>query len=421
MKIGIVGSGIAGLCAAWCLNRAGHKVTLFEKQPAIGMDAHSLQLDGTNGPLHGDVPSRMFNELQWPNLFRLFREIGVKAEAVHPTQSLGRLGEKTFLNIDVAYRPELSPGLLVNPQVRKIISEVKRLKSVGSQDLDAGLSPEITLAEYLRQGNYSNELIYDFLYPTLSSTVCTCSYEALDTYPAKIILQTLRNLTGRQPLMRTRGGTSDVAARLVNGMDDIRLNCHVNSVRQRDNEVEVVFHDSITTTTATFEHFIVATQANQALKLLTSLSTDEMKMLNCFVYETIPVVVHRDSRLMPQDTRRWATFNMVIRDRQASMCSVWMNRFHKQWQSDANVFQTINPVIEPDSDAILLRVNLQRPIVNQNSRRGWSMIEELHRQTKRRIWFCGSYASDGLPLLESGVVSSLKVADAMPMTNSVSI
>ena len=33
IRIGIVGSGIAGLSAAWLLNRQGFEVTLFEKGP----------------------------------------------------------------------------------------------------------------------------------------------------------------------------------------------------------------------------------------------------------------------------------------------------------------------------------------------------------------------------------------------------
>jgi len=37
-------------------------------------------------------------------------------------------------------------------------------------------------------------------------------------------------------------------------------------------------------------------------------------------------------------------------------------------------------------------------------------LETLQLQPNRHIWFCGSYASHGIPLLESAVNSSVKVA-----------
>ena len=36
MKVGIVGSGLAGLAAACTLAARGHKVTVFEKNPWLG-------------------------------------------------------------------------------------------------------------------------------------------------------------------------------------------------------------------------------------------------------------------------------------------------------------------------------------------------------------------------------------------------
>ncbi len=419
MKLGIVGSGIAGLTAAWLFHRAGHRVTLFENQSAIGMDCHAVEVHDTGGRFRGDVPSRMFNEIQWPNLARLYREIGVQIQEVDASQSIGVLGEKPFLNFGIAFRPELSAILRVNSRVRKIMSDIRRLRTEGTRDLASGLSPEITLGEYLRRGKFSHELICDFLYPTLSSTICTCSYAALNAYPAKIVLETLRKLSDQKPLMRTTQGTTDVAARLTSGIDDIRLGCHVNSVRQRDDGVDVLFNDSTATATETFEHFIVATQANQALKVLSSPTRQEQTMLECFSYEPVSVIVHTDARLMPVDRRRWATFNMIIGDPSASMCSVWMNRFHTEWQAEKTVFQTINPVIQPHADSILVKKTLQRPVVDQKSLTGWSMLDRLHCQLDRRVWFCGSYASYGLPLLESGVVSSLKVAKALHVGNSI--
>jgi predicted NAD/FAD-binding protein len=44
---------------------------------------------------------------------------------------------------------------------------------------------------------------------------------------------------------------------------------------------------------------------------------------------------------------------------------------------------------------------------------GLDLLHHLHQQPDRRIWFCGSYAAEGVPLLESAVVSSLRVANRL--------
>ena len=95
------------------------------------------------------------------------------------------------------------------------------------------------------------------------------------------------------------------------------------------------------------------------------------------------------------------------------MCSIWINRLDREFDASQNIFQTINPVIEPEVETMLHACRLQRPVVNQNSFRGWRLLDQLHAQADRKIWFAGSYASYGVPLLESAVVSVLKVASAM--------
>jgi len=46
MNVGIVGGGIAGLTAAYELSKAGHKVTVFEKQPFLGGQAATFEVEG---------------------------------------------------------------------------------------------------------------------------------------------------------------------------------------------------------------------------------------------------------------------------------------------------------------------------------------------------------------------------------------
>ena len=74
------------------------------------------------------------------------------------------------------------------------------------------------------------------------------------------------------------------------------------------------------------------------------------------------------------------------------------------------VFQTINPHLEPDPERVLQRTVLERPIIDLHSAPLLRRLDALHAQTDRRVFFCGSYAANGIPLLESATASAKAIA-----------
>jgi len=72
-RVAVVGSGIAGLTAAYLLSRK-HHVTLFEREELLGMDAHSRDAYGARM----DIPLRVFSESYYPNLCRLYQLLGIR-------------------------------------------------------------------------------------------------------------------------------------------------------------------------------------------------------------------------------------------------------------------------------------------------------------------------------------------------------
>ena len=415
MKVGIIGSGIGGLAAAHFLQRQGCQVTLFEKLDRVGMDAHRLTFEMNGQNYIGDVPSRMFNELQWPELLSLYNEIGVEHRAVDPTQSFSRIGQPTYLTLDVANRPQLGLNLLTDRRLRKIASDAKRFQKQGAQDLIDGEIDECSFAEYLDTNKYSFEFVREFLFPTLSSTVLTCSHKALDNFPARIILAALKRLFDSPKLLRTQHGTADVVQRLTKNVARISTNTTIVSFTQVGDQTSVKH----TGGTEFFDHLIVAVQANHVANLFDSISQRELRVLDGFQYENVEVVIHTDETLMPTDRKHWSTFNMVLpgpENRDEAMCNVWMNRFHDEWQLDTPVFQTIKPVVDPAPPTVLQSASLQRAVVSNQTPELWSQLAELHEEPSRRIWFAGSYAVEGLPLLETGVRSAKQIAQRIQRT-----
>ncbi len=415
MKIAIIGSGIAGLTAAYQL-APNHDVTVIERLDRPGMDAHRTAIDLDGQTVFADVPSRMFNQAGWPTLANLYRTLGVETESVDPTQSFSTRHEdgniETFLKYSVAQHPMAAlKQILSSPTISRIQVDASRLKKRGRTALRNGEAGNrdnfVSFSEYLRQGSFRREFIYQYLYPTLSSTICTCSFDALDNYPADVLLSCLTDLNSEHELMRTTHGTGDVVEHLLERVGTIRTGETVTQIKRNMGNVQVATNAG----SEFFDHVIVATQANTAANLLSNATKQELAMLASIKYGNIEIAVHTDPSLMPERRKDRSTFNMINNaEHTAAMCTVWLNRFHSNWAIDSEVFQTIGPVREIDPACLLARLQLQRPVVTKRTAPALELLEQIQTDADCRVWFCGSWADYGVPLLETGVTSANRVA-----------
>lgn len=417
MKIAVVGSGIAGLTAAWALSPA-HEVTLFDRTARPGMDAHGLDLGGDRSghqeAARIDVPLRVFFDGFYPNLTALYRTLGIESEPINYSASFGRLGCPSFFRYD-NYRlgqrsvPFLTGRELFKPSALRIGWELLRFFRQLPKALRDGIADDMTLEAYVDRNGYSASFCEGFLYPAFSG-ICTCSDAAIRAYPARVVLEYLDSGLLLSAVRRVTQGTQEVVQRLAADVRNLRLDTEVIDVVAKENGAEVVTaHDR-----STFDHVVLACQANQSVKLLKSATRDERRMLESFAYENSRVVVHRDVRLCPPGGERyWSPVNFVLSEaRKAPMATIWLNAIQALPTSEP-IFQTWNPILEPEPELLLAESHFQRPVVNAESLDGLKKLEQLHAQPDRRIWFCGSYAAHGIPLLESAARSATAIAERL--------
>ena len=74
MRIAVIGSGVAGLSAAWVLARR-HPVSLFEANATLGGHANTVDVSigGVSHPV--DTGFLVFNHRTYPNLTALFEHL----------------------------------------------------------------------------------------------------------------------------------------------------------------------------------------------------------------------------------------------------------------------------------------------------------------------------------------------------------
>ena len=286
-RVCVIGSGIAGLSSAWFLSQH-HDVTLIERSPKLGMDAHAVtNPDGT----HFDVPLRIFNPEFYPNLTALYDEVGVRYGSVSSAFSCTYMVDvpangaaadnssesesssssfvpSTFATGLAYFRYSNCkscikfpyPSLSLNPRLDWVpgyLSAVRRYASLmysityfffmSPIHLRDGELEGLTLGTYLTSRNYSQSFIHDLLYPMLS-VVCTCSYANVAAYPAEIIVSyyssygtwswfpSLRRMTAVEAgdHCRVLDGVKDVVDKLSKRTKTIHLGCEVLAVTTAD-------------------------------------------------------------------------------------------------------------------------------------------------------------------------------------------
>ena len=78
-SIAIVGSGIAGLSAAWLLSKR-YDVTVFEKMDRIGGHSNTVNVVAPEGQTPVDTGFIVYNKVNYPNLVALFDYLDVETE-----------------------------------------------------------------------------------------------------------------------------------------------------------------------------------------------------------------------------------------------------------------------------------------------------------------------------------------------------
>ena len=408
LRIAIIGSGIAGLSAAWALKK-NHEVTLFERHPALGMDAFSIDVSTAGGTQRIDVPMRVVYEAYYPNLTKLYGEVGIELEPLEYSGTFTRLGGPTYLsyrNLRVGpyALPMLSGWRGIRPETGKIVADALRFFSTAARELRNGKAEGLSLEEYLHARRFSVAFIDGFMLPTLAG-IFTCTYAAVRSSPARVVLDYFGRGLFHVPVKRARHGTQDVVARLSAGVQHVRLGTGVEAVGVTTDGAKV----RVGGADQHFDHVVIAAQANHALRML-ACTPQEHDALSSFAYQPSTVLMHSDARLAPPNRTLWGPVNFILAPgADMPMATIWMNTVHSSFGRE-DVFQTWNPVIEADPARVISRVAVERPVVNDESVRGIAKLQALHAMPGRRVWFAGAYASPGVPLLESAVTSGLAVA-----------
>src|SRR5207247_7805769 len=182
-RIAVVGAGISGLAAAYFLSRK-HQVWLFEKDSRLGGHTHTVV---TNN-LALDTGFLVHNDRTYPNLVRLFAEIGLETRP--SDMCFGVSCRRTGLEYSSrgAYGFFAQRRNLLRPSHLRLLKEIFRFNREAPAILRQPDADALTPGEFLESRRFSEEFTHKSLYP-IASAVCTSSLEPITSFPALTLLR----------------------------------------------------------------------------------------------------------------------------------------------------------------------------------------------------------------------------------------
>lgn len=418
MKIAVIGSGISGLSAAWCLAQR-HQVDLFEQDGRVGGHTNTIQVPLKNdGTQPVDTGWIVYNGHNYPNLTALFQQLGVQTR---PTSmsfgvSLGR-GAYEWKGSDKLFSVFAQPGNLFRAHHWRLITGILRLNRRCKALLASGNLPDGTLAQFLDAEGVNAETRARYLLP-MAGLIWSCSPKKAGEYPAADFMRffdshSLFN-TVDQPQWRTViGGSQVYVGKLLEGFRGaLHLNTPVRRLRRTQHGAQLQTDAGA----AEYEAVVCATHSDQALSMLENPTPAEQTVLRGMPYNSSHCVLHTDTSFLPRRRAAWASWNYLNDAVRGGACdpereihdqpisgSYWMNGL-QGIAGPVDYVVTLNPTRPIEPARILYQTQYHHPHYGPASPQSHAGLSSIQGQG---IWWAGAWTAYGFH--EDGLKSGLSV------------
>ncbi len=404
MKIAVIGSGISGLATAYSLSKK-YKVDLYEKNDHFGGHSYTYEIKEGEKVVPVDLGFIVFNKVTYPNLVKFFDDLNVQYEKSDMSFSV------SIKNSKIEYSGNGLRGLFTNKtnlfnfkflyMIREIISFYKTAPKLIKEEIE-----EETLGDFLHSKKFSKYFVEYHLIPMVAA-IWSMPFDKAKEIPLKFFLNFFTNhglfkLKNRPQWYTVTNRSRSYVKKVTDKISgEIFKNYEVDKIVRSDDNIRIVFGNEY----VDYDQVVLATHADESLKLLEKPTEQEKNMLGKFKYVKNEAFLHCDERLMPQKKIAWSSWNSISNGEKTCI-TYWLNKL-QNLNTPKNYFLTLNPIIKINNNYIIKKINFTHPYLNLENT---ILHKDLHfMQGKKRTWFCGSYFGYGFH--EDGLKSSIELVN----------
>ncbi|MBB5801105.1 putative NAD/FAD-binding protein [Saccharothrix ecbatanensis] len=412
-RVAVIGAGVAGLTAAYLLQRR-YDVLLFEAGPRLGGHAHTHDVvSDDGGTVAIDSGFIVHNERTYPHLLRLFAELGVRTQATEMSMSVRCEG----CGLEYAGARGLG-GLFAQPSnttrgpYLRMLAEVTRFHRNARRVLHDPAADGVTLAAFLAIGGYSRFFVDHFVVPVVSAVWSADQVTSL-RYPARYLFEFLHNhgmlsITGSPKWKTVVGGSRNYVERAAKQLTAVHLSSPVRAVTRTGRGVEVRDDgDEV----HRVDKVVIATHPDQALALLADPTDDEREVLGAFRYSRNETWLHTDASLLPRSSDARASWNYLKphcrSDDGPVLVSYHMNRLMRLAEPQ-DYLVTLNATDRIAESSVIARMRYEHPVYTPESVAAQRRLPGLNTGSTA---FAGAYHGWGFH--EDGCASGVRAAAAL--------
>jgi uncharacterized protein len=409
-RIAVIGAGISGMAAAYLLSQK-HEVSLFEKESRLGGHTHTHEIETSCGVLPIDTGFIVHNDRTYPNLVRLFTQLGIARQT--SDMSFGVSCRETGFEYSSRGLRGFFAGRSNWYRLShyRFLAEIVRFNREARNLLRDPASADLTLGDYLRAHRFQGDFTRYYLHP-MAAAVWSTSPEEIEDFPAFTLIRFLENhglleLTKQPQWFVLQGGSSSYIAPLTAPYRErIRLGARINGVTRTPAGAQIGFDDR---PPESFDEVVFACHAPQTTQLLKDATPLERRVLNGFRTSRNETVLHTDSRLLPRRLGARASWNYHLgTKRRAATLTYHMNRL-QSLPTPEDYCVTLNDTQSVDERRILREMTYFHPLYTLEAVRAQTRWPEIsgHNHTH----FCGAYWFYGFH--EDGLNSAIRVAEKL--------
>jgi predicted NAD/FAD-binding protein len=415
MRIAIIGSGVSGLVCAHLLHER-HDVVLYEADDRPGGHSHTHRVELPDATADVDTGFLVYNERTYPLFRRLLDRLGVATQPSDMSFSVSdqRTGIEwrgTSPSMVFAQRRNVT-----RPAFARMLVDIGRFNRLALRLLEDPPPDHVTLEDVLGPHRWSTGFRDWYLVP-LGSSIWSADPTTFTRIPAATFarfferhgLLRLRD----QPRWRTVTGGSQTYVQAILGPlqaeGRVRLGTPIDKIRREVGGVELVGPGG----PESFDHVVVATHSDQALRLLSDPDRLESETLGAIRFQPNRATLNTDARLLPRNRRAWASWNYhrLHVDTDRATLTYHLNQL-QAIPSTTPVLVTLNQDDAIDPELVLARMDYAHPVLDP----GTVIAQGRHREINgaRRTWYCGAYWGNGFH--EDGVRSAVETCRALGVT-----